>query len=362
MEVTSPLFEPKERHDRRRHRSGEGESLFTFLDRVGPSPLWDEIRGLIDAWLAMHPTADKLKARFRTGFHAEFWELYIHEVFRRLGYQGEVEPEGAPHRPDYRFVKGTASLLVECWSRATAGFDRMYGSSEKGLEVVPYDEKPAFWLGQLLDDSIASPELAVSLDFLTSTPNRPKPRRVVDQVQDWINSSPREGDEAHFSAGDWTFDLVAYARLGDEPFVALYPSVPVIPGRPGDVFLAGLLKKAKKKYQKNQDECLVIAANFPSTFFSETEVEAKLYGKGGLWSNGSNGHVSAVLVGKCIQPWFVASTLPTLWLRPGFDAFHLPVATALMTPEGLSWRDATVTTHELFGLPQGWGEDDPGLF
>ena len=85
------LFAPRERLDSRPHR--DDESIFEFYDRIGPSPLWDEIRALLNEWLHEHPKADDMKnnLKLKDKFNPFFWELYVHAVFRRLGYHCVVE-------------------------------------------------------------------------------------------------------------------------------------------------------------------------------------------------------------------------------------------------------------------------------
>lgn len=355
------LFVPKERQDSRPH-DRHAESVFEFYDRVGPSPLWDEVRVLLDEWLREHPDAIKLHPRLKQKheFNPVFWELYVHEIFRRLGYQADVERADTNNRPDYVFYKGSTKLVVECWSSASAGFDKTFKVIDGALKVVPYDDGPSHRLGEVLNDKIVSPNLAVTLDDVDATAEYPAYRKICGPVQAWIDSEPRIGDQMRFTAADWSFTLATLPRPNEEmPFVAIYPAISVDPTRPTEALLNGIRDKARKKYLQHEEELFVIAANFPSTILKSKEVEAALYRDGGLWSNGRYRRVNGVLLGKLIQPLTVATSLPTLWFGPHAAELDLPFETARLASSGLIKVEGSVTARELFNLPAEWGKADP---
>lgn len=96
------------------------EPSFTFLNRVA-SPHWGEVRALLERWFARFPAehADALRDSFRSplaGKHyAAWWELYLHELFTRLGYRIEIHPElpDSARRPDFGLRRGDEQLYVE---------------------------------------------------------------------------------------------------------------------------------------------------------------------------------------------------------------------------------------------------------
>lgn len=223
MTQVQTLFEAKDRKDSRPCR--HGESILDFLDRVGPSAFWDDVRAVLNDWLSRHPDPNSLCQRFQTEFDAMFWELYVHEVFRRLGYHAQVEREGTQNRPDFTFTKDGETLIVECWSSSSAGFDRTLEMRNGSLEFVEYNEEPVRRLAQELDDRITSPDLCVCLDDLVADDNHPSFRRLCGKVQAWIDSSPRPEQVAQFTDAGWSFTLTATPKCSDEPFVAVFPSV-----------------------------------------------------------------------------------------------------------------------------------------
>ncbi|HLI50428.1 MAG TPA: hypothetical protein VKU87_01450, partial [Thermomicrobiaceae bacterium] len=97
-----------------------GEQFYTFLNQAAGEP-WQQVRDTLTQWLSHYPADDRpaLVARFRRtdrrGFLGAFWELYLHELFRRLGFLIELHPRVAvtTHRPDFRLRRGTSMLYVE---------------------------------------------------------------------------------------------------------------------------------------------------------------------------------------------------------------------------------------------------------
>ncbi len=100
--------------------SEDGEPLFTFINRAAGEN-WRSVRELLSEWVAAYPNSDRaaLISRFRRtdrrGFLGAFWELYLHELFRRLGFAIELHPtiDGVRHRPDFLLSKEGTCVYVE---------------------------------------------------------------------------------------------------------------------------------------------------------------------------------------------------------------------------------------------------------
>jgi hypothetical protein len=96
------------------------EDSFSFLNRVS-TPFWEEVRRVTEERFSRYPAsgAEDLRNAFRSRLpgqhHAAWWELYLHELFRRLGYEIEIHPELADSSktPDFLLQKGEARLYVE---------------------------------------------------------------------------------------------------------------------------------------------------------------------------------------------------------------------------------------------------------
>jgi hypothetical protein len=75
--------------------AGEEESTWAFLNRV-EDRVFDRVRRLSNAWYAAYPLEARpaLRSRLASGddieFHSAWFELYLHELHRRLGFDLEV--------------------------------------------------------------------------------------------------------------------------------------------------------------------------------------------------------------------------------------------------------------------------------
>jgi hypothetical protein len=96
------------------------ESLFHFLNRVA-GPDWEAVRAVMNDWFtrwAVDAKAD-LRGRFRDDNPHQsigaFWELYLHELHLRLGFQLERDPDvpGTTKHPDFLVVTDEGSYYLE---------------------------------------------------------------------------------------------------------------------------------------------------------------------------------------------------------------------------------------------------------
>jgi hypothetical protein len=95
------------------------ESTYKFLDRVD-GPVFARVRETLNAWFdrfakrqvqaAVADLRGRLRAKRPLQFDAAFWELYLHELHARLGYQGyEAELHGVKY----------LAKKVRLWTRLT---------------------------------------------------------------------------------------------------------------------------------------------------------------------------------------------------------------------------------------------------
>jgi hypothetical protein len=97
-----------------------GEDSFTFLNRI-ESPYWARVRAVLEQWFGKYPAHQQrdLRARLRDALpqlhFAAWWELYLHELFIRLGYAVEVHPPSpsATSKPDFELRRDATSLYLE---------------------------------------------------------------------------------------------------------------------------------------------------------------------------------------------------------------------------------------------------------
>jgi hypothetical protein len=115
------------------------EGRYTFLNRTA-RPYFVATRDMLEEWFAHLPPEGQsgLRSRFRAdnpGQHiAAFWELYLHEVHRRLGYELEYEPElpNTSRKPDFLVHRGDERFYLEgtivIHSKQELAFERRRGT------------------------------------------------------------------------------------------------------------------------------------------------------------------------------------------------------------------------------------------
>jgi len=113
------------------------EPTFDYLDRSGRRSA-AALREVIESWRLKYPLSElaELDARLRTqdNFPSAFFELYLHEVFTRLGMRPRVHPTipGRQTRPDFRLQTGEGSpVIVEAVTLTEGG--RVFQRSQRFL-------------------------------------------------------------------------------------------------------------------------------------------------------------------------------------------------------------------------------------
>lgn len=81
------------------------------------------IRELLNRWFSNYPKEHQreLKASFKKHFDDSFYELFLHQLFRDLGYKVEIHPKlsNSDKRPDFLIKKGNQEIYVE--AKITSG-------------------------------------------------------------------------------------------------------------------------------------------------------------------------------------------------------------------------------------------------
>lgn len=75
------------------------------------------IRVTLEDWFSKYPETEKkeLKIRFKKEFDSAFFELFLHELFYKLGYEIVIHPElkDSNKRPDFLIIKNGKQTYVE---------------------------------------------------------------------------------------------------------------------------------------------------------------------------------------------------------------------------------------------------------
>jgi hypothetical protein len=389
--MATQLFRQTKRSDDRPKQPGERG--FAFLDRVN-TPFWQEVRLRLEEWFARYPDAHKqdLANAYRSSRHghhfAAWWELYLHELFLRLGYEIEIHPalDKTERRPDFRLRKDGRSLLLE----ATVVFS---GISAKD---APSGGAPE-WMTAAIE-TLDSPDFFVNYrEVLTEGVQQLQRTQITDPLQKWINGLDPDAERAAIEGGDqvpaylfrcrgWEVCFEAWAlapqRRG-RPGHRVVGSGPAIGGPVNDIEqLLGKLKAKAGRYGRPR-EPFVIAVLCLSAFMERLDIEQALFGreavviegsrKGrvvrqptGLWFHGTspvNRRVSAVLSSLCVQPWSVTRVAPELWLNPWAahkleDAWPFTLASA-EDSGAIVLTEREPALAEIFDLPPEWPPGKP---
>lgn len=364
-----------------------GEDSFSFMNRVD-QPFWERIREELERWFVAYPSehAADLRGRFRDpspGQHlGAWWELYLHRLFSRLGFEVEVHPKlpGVPGHPDFRLVRGDDSFLME----AAATFSGIVDEERHGEREN--------WIMAAIDKA-QNPNFFVRLEIERGGLERPSVREIVSPLERWLAGlDPDEviaaGQHSYptlsLDVRDWSLKLTALPR---KPAARGRPGrlLGIAPGMSGFVndveMLRATLRRKRRRYGR-PDVPIVTAVLLTSPTFDNEDIEQAVLGslavqvdpvvpargctvrlRNGFWMPGSRPRgtrVSAVLTGTNVMLWTAASTWPRIWPNPW--ATH-PLSVKLPFPNATADQEGVVHYEEVSGTPAallGLAEDWPG--
>ena len=76
-----------------------------------------KVRNTLDGWFCNYPDNEKkeLKNRFKKDFNSAFYELFLYELFSKLGYNIIIHPDltSSPKKPDFLISKDDLEIYVE---------------------------------------------------------------------------------------------------------------------------------------------------------------------------------------------------------------------------------------------------------
>lgn len=388
------LFPDAPRSDPRSKRAHESE--YKFFQRVA-DPAYGRIRDLLNQWFdrftalqdaeAVADLRQRFRAKQRGQFLSAFWELYLHELFARLGYQPEVHPTVARggNRPDFLMTRDSARFYLEA-VMPTPGYSQsgnQPASVETVTEYINEAFRPKFWL---------------RLVHVIPGSSVPKKTAVKNAVGDWLDtldwntlwkgdlqSSVHPETELHIGDG-WQIKLVALpldpSLHRDEPGVMIfsYPGGIGYPDGLGQAVLPHLTEKATK--YGALDAPLMLAMWVQDAMANPETAPLALFGgwfslddgvqrtgldlradRSGLWTPRAKtrGRACGVLAANSFGFGYpaVARALPRYWPNPWANeslAIELPVPTSTVSGDGttVTNRAETISPADLFELPEDW--------
>lgn len=396
------LFTDRARDDPRPLRAPE--TSFAFYDRVA-GPYWDDLRRVLEDWFAHLPAASRpdLRSRFqgkdRRQVDGAFWELYLHELFRRLGcavqHQPRVPRAGAPPlTPDFLAERDGERLYLEAVAVTDSTVDDR--AARRRMDLV-----------DAINARVASPGFALAFEIERMGSATPRVSEIARSLQGWLDGFDPDRVAAvqrrwgisdwpawEWVGGGWRLRAVAMpkppeARGGpDDRVIGLGPSW----GKVADAFAdaRAIRDKLREKAEKYDglDAPYVLALLVRRGFCTEDDVAGALFGGGtldatliqggridpsgagdrdGLWATRAGPdrrHVSGVLCAINLIPEQVAERAPTLWhnpwaTRPITTPFPCAAQRVVGEAGALRCEPATRPPAELFGLPTPWPPGPP---
>lgn len=156
-----------------------GEPQFAFLNRSG-RPQFEAARHRIDNWYSRlcDGLKEGVRQRLRGGddqhFDAAFWELYLHELFARLGYEISCEPTLPNGRKiDFLLRRGDAAFYLEATAAGISNQQRGAGARRDRIyHELNQVKTTAFMLG---------------INIVQTGPgDAPKLPRLRDDLEAWL--------------------------------------------------------------------------------------------------------------------------------------------------------------------------------
>jgi hypothetical protein len=397
------LFPDVARSDPQTKRAHESE--YAFFQRIN-DPACGRIRDLFNDWFdrfaksqdaeAVADLRQRFRAKQRGQFFAAFWELYLHELFSRLGFEAQVHPSTAKRgtRPDFLMTRGETRFYLEA-VMPTPGFS-------------PTDNQPASveTVTEYVNEAF-QPQFRFRLRHIIPGSSMPRKKAVIRAVVGWLDSLDWadcwKGDpqssiypETELHIGDgWQIKLVAIPldpslqSAEPRPMIFSHPSGGGYPDGLGQAVLPLLIEKTSK--YGNLDAPLMIAMWVADLMANPETAPLALFGswfsvkdgshrtglelrddRVGLWTPGAKtrGRACGVLAANSFGFGYpaVARALPRYWSNPWADkplTLDLPFPTSTVSHDETMVVNSpeTISPAELFELPEDWpGEPFQNLY
>ncbi len=380
------LFDDIER-TLQRHKQ-QTQPSFDFLNRSA-WPACYNMRDALEQWFAEYPDDEgkDLRARFRKSdqnHDSAFFELFLQEVFRRLGLAPRVHPKPSTGRgrPDFLInPRNGNAAYVEANVVGVTGFMVEDPREQAVLEAI---DKLA----------IAQPTgirlRAHSRGKLTASPPI---RRIRNKIGRWLDDVdrdfPRPGSinakPITVGHGDWSLTLTAYYR-SDRLTDRL---IHLPPGKGGASTKDAALRKNSLEKAKQHGELehpLIIAMNTMDGFQKTEDEMAALFGSAqvdwyedasgnvlvppllphepdSLWRSRSGNRYSrvhGVLFFRGVWPWNAHDAVSYLYVNPYIKADIpdelLRLGSARVRDGQMKWEKG-IHLGDLLELPDGWPGD-----
>lgn len=311
------------------------------------TPADSRIRSLLESWFVRlpEPARSDIRSRFwerdaRLAL-AAFWELYLHEVFRRHGYQLMLHPatgqSGA--RPDFLVIRANEAFYVEA------------------LVHAPSTEA---WRAQrrlypILDvlHELQHPTITIRLVQAEQGNGTPPLRELREALRSWIvtlAAPPPAPQRFVWQRGGWTleFEVTPASETNDRPALTLATADET---RVHRAIAAKVQAKARRFRSLRHPLVLALSLAQPVDFRSLADLLIELLPR-------LPDPVSAVLAASGLTPWTIGQTPLVLCSALGRQ-HRVPASLRTLLEQAGAVPCAPgvwvlETPWRLFGLPADW--------
>mgnify|MGYP006285692661 FL=1 len=366
--------------------ANHSDDTYDFLNRSARDYA-ERVREELNKWFSNLPKEEKetMKRRFKTEFISAFFELFLHELYLKLGYDITIHPKikGTSNCPDFLVKKDNIKFILE----ATVNTDLSNEEKrQKAIKQTYYDEI----------NKIKSPKCFLRL-IEVSLPKGRQPagrkiraflKRKLENID--IDKLFNKYEEKGFEVlPTWTFEDEEGAFVKVQPIpksnntkekenirpIGMYPIETKWGGTISSLY-SSLISKAGK--YGNPDLPYIIAVNSLSNFGTDTyEVMEVLFGtlKYYINSNGEQTHMDRKPNGlfygnkgiqyKRVSGVIVTTLLHTNLSKASFHLYHNPWAkkpfpeklfpfTQYKAKNGNMVKKDGQKLKDIFELPDNW--------
>ena len=192
------LFDEFTRIDR--GYSLNAEPQFSFLNRTALSR-FSAARALLEMWFLNYPDDERrdFVSRFRSEdddqHHSAFFELFLHELFLKLGFSIDIHPRlpETTKTPDF-LVKTPCGESFYLEAKVATGQDKERRKSDARINTF-HDTL----------NEIESPDFYLSVHFENPDPTHPLPgRRIRSQIEKWLSGLNYDQIMTDTTPGDYS--------------------------------------------------------------------------------------------------------------------------------------------------------------
>ncbi len=372
------------------------EPDITLLDSSA-DPIEARVRGLMNEWYAEYPKHSRadLKARFRSEDHGAHLgalnELFLHALFRRIGYEVGVVPAGPRNQrqPDFALTSNTLP-----------DFDLEATVAEISREERSRRQRAAVFYKTV--DRIKTTDFTLAVWARSGPDTDPPSRKLRNGLQQWVDrldadavpSTNTNGMDDlpthHFSHGGWRVKFWAMPKeaefrdvIEDTPIGVYLTGVHILDSQ-GHIRRA-LEDKTTKYGERRRPYVIAIATGIDNPFPRAGALRRALFGSerwlvqpetgafgtaresdGIFWGpNGPrNTRVSGVILIPSLDAWRIAY-LKLIYMENPWAKHRLLYCPTVFDryfvnkDDGkLMERNSELALHELFDLPRDWPECD----